>query len=690
MLNKLFPNRFALLKTFIGFFLLFSFLIRLTFLIWDFSDIDISLFKLGNTFLIGFLFDIGTVSFFAIPYCIYLLIVPARWHGCLMDRVITYFGFAVGLFVFIFSFFAEITFWNEFKNRFNFIAVDYLVYRNEVLKNINESYPIPFLISLILLLILLVIINTKNRGIFSATFNNNTSFKSKLLPTFVFVSIAFYSVIFISNESAEKFENRFNNELAKTGIYSFFSAFKNNELPFHKFYQTINEKEAFKLVKQDLAIGKRDLAYNTFELKFENIKIDSVSIDTIQDSITIKVPEYKKIKVDSLLRYVSNSDAMHQPVRPNVILICIESLSAKFLSSFGTELNITPTLDSLAQHSMFFTNIYATGTRTVRGMEAIVLSIPPTPGRSIVKREKNQDLFTIGEVFKEQGYDRNFFYGGDGYFDNMNTFFSGNGFNIIDRGRGFLIDDGINTSRTNIEDDEVTFENAWGVCDEDIYNKVLKMADKSYSDSIPFFNFVMTTSNHRPYTYPENKIDIPSGTGRNGAVKYTDYAINEFLKEAKTKPWYDNTVFVIMADHCASSAGRWNLDVKNHHIPALIFNTKTIKPQKVDKLCSQIDIFPTLFDLFRWDYDSNFFGKDIFKMKPEDERAFIGNYRNLGLLEADKLMILSDQKKANFYEWNKEDNSLSPLPMDSLFLKETTSYYQVADYLYQKNGLKIK
>ena len=689
MLKKLFPNRFALLKTFIGIFILLSFLIRLTFLIWNFSEIDTSFFKLGNTFLIGFLFDIGTISFFAVPYCIYLLLVPTRWHGCLLDRIITYIGYAIGLFIFIFSFLAELTFWNEFKNRFNFIAVDYLVYRNEVIKNINESYPIPLLVGLILTLIILLIVITKKRGAFLETFDNDTSFKSKVLPTLVFVGIAIYSTFFVSNESAEKFENRFNNEIAKTGIYSFFAAFKNNELPFQKFYQTIDEKEAFKLVKQDLAIRKRDLAFNTFELKFEDIKIDSVLIDTIQDSITIKVPEYKKIKVDSLLRRVANSDTLHQPVHPNVILICIESLSAKFLNSFGNDLSITPTLDSLAQHSMFFTNLYATGTRTVRGMEAITLSIPPTPGRSIVKRENNQDLFTIGEVFKEQGYERNFFYGGDGYFDNMNTFFGGNGFNIIDRGRGFLIDDSINTTRTNIEDDEVTFENAWGVCDEDIYNKVLKMADKSYSDSIPFFNFIMTTSNHRPYTYPENKIDIPSGSGRNGAVKYTDYAINEFLKTAKTKPWYDNTVFVIMADHCASSAGRWELDVRNHHIPALIFNTPIIKPQKVNKLCSQIDVFPTLFDLFRWDYDSNFFGKDILKMKPEDERAFIGNYRNLGLLEADKLMILSDQKKANYYVWNKEDNSLSQLPMDSLFLKETTSYYQVADYLYHKNGLKL-
>ena len=120
------------------------------------------------------------------------------------------------------------------------------------------------------------------------------------------------------------------------------------------------------------------------------------------------------------------------------------------------------------------------------------------------------------------------------------------------------------TDRKNIEDGEVTFENAWGVCDEDIFKRVLKEADISSAEGKPFFSFVMTTSNHKPYTYPEGKIDIPSGTGRNGAVKYTDYAIGKFLRNARNKPWYKNTVFIIMADHCASSAGKWELDVANY------------------------------------------------------------------------------------------------------------------------------
>ena len=656
MWSKLFPKRFSLLKTFVIIFLSFSFLVRLRFLLWDFRQVDSNVFNLIKTFVVGLFFDIGTVSYFTIPYLIYLIFFPIKWYGNLVDRIITYFGFSLGVLISYFSFFGEFTFWDEFQRRYNFIAVDYLVYTYEVVKNINESYPLPILIGSLLILVFLTVFLTIKLGFFQISFKNETSFKNKLvaaLPWFIIVFICGFS---ITNDQAEWSSNRYNNELSKAGIYSFFAAFRNNELAYSEFYKTIPEKVAFEVIQND------------FENKGETIL---------------------HANKNEIFRTVINTDSIKKEQKPNVIFICIESLSAKYLQTFGGEENITPTLDLLAQESLFFTNLYATGTRTVRGMEAITLSIPPTPGRSIVKRKNNTGLFTIGEVFRIKGYQRNFFYGGDGYFDNMNTYFGGNGFNIVDRGRGFLLDKNITTTRTNIEDNEVSFENAWGVCDEDIYAKVLKEADKAYKTGIPFFDFVMTTSNHKPYTYPEDKVDIPSGSGRNGAIKYTDYAIGEFLETAKTKPWFKNTVFVIMSDHCASSAGRWELDIQNYHIPGLIYNLSEAQPQKVDKLSSQIDMFPTLFAQLGWDYESNLFGQNILNMKPEDERAFVGNYRKLGYLKDNKVMVLGDGESANFYQWNPGDNSLNSLPMDSEFLKTAISNYQVADNLYKNGGLKL-
>ncbi len=657
LFSKFSPKRFRLLWYFVGTFIVLSTIIRLVFTFWMLPEVDTSFFKIGNTLLIGFLFDIGTVSFFAIPYALYLLVFPKKWYGSLFDRIITWFAYTLGLVIFLFSFFAEITFWEEFKNRFNFIAVDYLIYTYEVVKNINESYPIPLLVGGILLLTAFLLFMTKRKGIFQKTFHNETTFRQKLLPTAFFIAIAAIFALFVKNKDAEQFENRYNNEIAKTGIYSFFAAFQNNELSFTDFYKTIPVKNAFAEVNSEFRKRGDSLLFPEKELIYRNIS----NIDSL--------PEQK----------------------PNVIFICVESLSAKFLGSFGNTENITPTLDSLANHSLFFNNLFANGTRTVRGMEAITLSIPPTPGRSIVKRENNQHLFTIGEVFKQKGYTRNFFYGGDGYFDNMNSFFGGNGFNIVDRGRGFLMDASITTTRTNIEDEEVTFENAWGIADEDIYNKVIKVADEAHSAGKPFFDFVMTTSNHRPYTYPEGKIDIPSGSGRSGAVKYTDYAIGEFLRKAKQKEWYKNTIIIIMADHCASSAGRQELDVKNYHIPGLMLNLPNISPRRVDKMASQIDIFPTLFSLLNWNYTTNLYGTDVLKMKLEEERAFVGTYRKLGLLKGDdKVMVLGDQKVSNYYQWNRESNELVPLKENEAFLKEIISNYQTADYLFSNGGLKLK
>lgn len=656
-MSKIFPTRFALLKAFLGLFLMLSFVVRLSFLIWNFSEVDKGIFVVVNTFLIGFLFDLVTISYLLIPYLIYLVIVPKRLYGSLADRIVTYFGFTLGVLILFFSFFGEVTFWDEFQRRYNFIAVDYLIYTYEVVKNINESYPLPALISGIVVLVTTSFFIVHKQGYFRKTFTSNTPLKPKLIAAMPWMVIAALGTFFVSNTQAEFSKNRFNNELAKAGIYSFFSAFRNNELAYTEFYKTLPTEEAFQILKSSLS----------------NPKTTFVNPNNA-----------------AIYRTVVNADSVLKPFNPNVIFICIESLSGDFLKEFGNENNITPTLDSLANQSVFFTNLYATGTRTVRGMEAITLSIPPTPGRSIVKRKNNQGLFTIGEVFKQQGYERNFFYGGDGYFDNMNTFFGGNGFNIIDRGRGFLLDKSIATTRTNIEDNEVTFENAWGVCDTDIYNKVIKEADKAYSTGVPFFDFVMTTSNHKPYTYPEGSIDIPSGTGRDGAVKYTDFAIKEFLKDAQQKPWFKNTVVVIMSDHCASSAGRWDLDVKNYHIPALIFNLPDQKPEKVSTLASQIDLFPTLFAALHWDYTSNLFGEDILSMKPDQERAFIGNYRKLGYLKGTDLLILDEQAHADYYTWNPFDNSLKAKSSIAEFQKESIAFYQVANDLYSNGGLKLK
>lgn len=644
-------RRYSAIGHFALFYLSVSFLLRLAFMVWQYDEVDWHPVDLLRTLLSGTFFDLGALAYLVAPCILYITVWPSRWIGTLADKAIIWFFTSLGVVILAFTFFAEVTFWEEFRSRFNFVAVDYLIYTHEVIANINESYPLPLLIGGVLAVSILVLWLFFKRKVFKNTFAGKPRIGERVLLLMVTAAfIGFYSLT-IRNFHAEWSPNRYNSEISKNGIYSFFAAFRNNQMKYPEFYTAIPDAEAFARVREKLGAS--------------GTKFNAEGLSIRRDVENTAGPEKKY----------------------NVVFVLVESLSASFMSEFGNTENITPFLDSLAQQSTFFENMYATGNRTVRGMEAVTLCIPPTPGQSIVKRPENQGLYTINSVFEAKGYTTSFLYGGDGYFDNMNAYFGGNGFDIYDRGRGSILSDKIRATRTLIRDNEVRFENAWGICDEDIYSKMLSVADENYRAGKPFFNFVMTTSNHRPYTYPANRIDIPSGTGRRGAVKYTDYALKKMLQAARSKPWFSNTVFVIVADHCASSAGRNEIDVANYRIPAFIFNIPQAATQKVGKQCSQIDLFPTLFGMMGWNYTSNFFGKDIFGPDFE-ERALIATYRKLALLKKNRVMILSDQKKQNFYRWDSKSNNLSLLPTDKAFLEETIAWYQTADYLFNHKLLK--
>ena len=653
MLKILFPKRFHLVKSFTVTYLLFSFIIRLLLYLWSLNNIDFSFLNFCKVFALGFLFDIGNISYILVAYLIYLLIIPKRFYGNSIDRFLTYFMYSLALFIIIFSFLAELTFWEEYQKRFNFIAVDYLLYTYEVIKNINQSYPIYLILAIILSILFVTIKVTKRKNAFQFTFNNSDSFSTKIIPVLFWVFILFGFQKKVKNDDAEIFSNQYENEIAKSGIYSFFASYNANELDYNDFYKTYPSKTVYNNIRK-LIVAEND------------------SLKTNLESIT---------------RYIHNEG---EEQKPNIIFIGLESVSGSFMQRFGAQNNFLSSIDSLAKESILFTNLQATGTRTIRGIEALTLCIPPTPGRSIVKRENNQNLFTIGEVFKQKGYTRTFFYGGDGYFDNMNHFFGNNGFDIIDRKKNFRPAALISTKRTQINDDEVTFENAWGICDGDLFDKVLKEADEQFKNKKPFFNFVMTSSNHKPYTYPNGIVNIPSGTNRDGALKYTNWAFQKFFNEAKNKPWFKNTVFVIASDHCAYSAGRDEINVNSYHIPAFIYNLKGKNAEEIHKLSSQIDLFPTLFGYLNWSYESNLFGKDIRKMQPKDERAFISNHRKLGLLKDNHLVILNNHKGHNFYQTNPNNKQLISKKTDSLFLEETVSYYQTAFDLFKNNSLKIQ
>jgi phosphoglycerol transferase MdoB-like AlkP superfamily enzyme len=359
--------------------------------------------------------------------------------------------------------------------------------------------------------------------------------------------------------------------------------------------------------------------------------------------------------------------------RLNVVLVSIESLGAEFLASYGNSKGLTPNLDRLARDSLWFSNVYATGNRTVRGLEALSLALPPTPGQSIVRRPHNEALFSFGSVFEDKGYGVLFVYGGYGYFDNMNAFFDANDYRSVDR--------------RAIASERVQHETVWGVADEHLFDQVLDEIDreKAAHGARPVFVHVMTTSNHRPYTYPPGRIDIPSGTSREGAVKYTDYAIGRFLQMARGRPWFDDTLFVITADHGANARGTSRIPVDKYRIPVLMYAPKHVAPRRVDRLMSQIDIPPTVLGLLEFDYYTKFFGRDVLAAPPESDRAFVANYQTLGYIKGEHMALLQPRRKTEVFRVDGKGNIVAAAS-DAELLREAIAFYSAASHVF-RSGL---
>jgi phosphoglycerol transferase MdoB-like AlkP superfamily enzyme len=531
---------------------------------------------------------------------------------------------------------SELVFWNEFSVRFNFIAVDYLVYTTEVIGNIRESYPIGRWLTLLVVLAL-VVFALGRRGL--RVRDDGSRFWQRGKVALLWLLLTVISVATVNGGMKDRTGNNYINELAGNGIYQFFNAFRSGHLDYAKFYRTLPDAEAFRLVREGL-----------------------------------KTPEATYLSDDpqDLTRAIRHvGPEQHR----NVVLISVESLSGDYLGTFGNRENITPYLDGLVSQGLFFDNLYANGTRTVRGLEALSLSVPPTPGDSLLKEHNNEDLFSLAGIFNDRGYQSDFVYGGYGQFDNMNYFFGHNGYRTVDR-------------RDIPKTATIHSENVWGVADEDLYTLALQQMDAAQAAGKPFFLHIMTTSNHRPFTFPAGRVSQPNRS-RAGAVAYTDWAIGDFIQRARAKPYFDNTVFVITADHCASSAGKTSVPINRYHVPLWIYAPAHIKPQRVARLMGQVDIAPTLLGLLNFSYRSRFFGYDLFQLEPGRERAFPATYEKLGYLHNDTLTVLEPQRKLEQMKPDYATGDATPItPQNAGQIDQAVAYYQVASELFRRGQMK--
>jgi|WetSurMetagenome_2_1015567.scaffolds.fasta_scaffold12959_2 phosphoglycerol transferase MdoB-like AlkP superfamily enzyme len=325
----------------------------------------------------------------------------------------------------------------------------------------------------------------------------------------------------------------------------------------------------------------------------------------------------------------------HKRERPlNLVIILEESLGAAYVQSMGG-LSLTPELEKLSQKGLWFSRLYATGTRSIRGVEAVVTGFPPTPARSILKLNLAQHgFFSLASLLKREGYATQFIYGGDSKFDNMRGFCLGNGFDrMIDKN----------------DFGEHVFRGTWGFSDEDIFNRthqeLLAHGDK------PFFTMVFTISNHPPFEFPDGRIDL-HGKRKNtidNAVRYADYALGNFFERAQYAPYWDKTVFLVVADHEDLVPGDDLVPVKYFHIPALIIGSD-IKPGLYDKVSSQTDLPPTLLSMMGVKSSHPMQGQDLLQT-PENHpgRAVMQFNNSQAYMVGDQVVIHSPNKSATQY-----------------------------------------
>jgi len=378
------------------------------------------------------------------------------------------------------------------------------------------------------------------------------------------------------------------------------------------------------------------------------------------------------------LTYQKPSIAREKPL--NIVIILEESLGATFVESLGG-VPVTPELEKLKTEGWWFEHLYATGTRSVRGIEAVVAGFAPTPAQSVVKLSLAQkNFFTLASILGEKGYITEFIYGGESHFDNMRGFFMGNGFQrVVDQ------NDFVNP----------VFTGSWGVSDEDLLNRTHEQLLQHYAEGKPFFTLAFTSSNHAPFEFPDGRIELYDAekATENNAVKYTDYALGEFFKKAKASDYYQDTLFLIVADHDIRVRGDDLVPVKHFHIPALILGAD-IQPKKLSTVASQIDLPTTLLSLAGIEAKHPMIGRDI-SSEPEHlaGRAMMQYEQNYAWMEGQSMVVLRPNKAATFGHYNRQAKKVEIVasPLDGPATeKRALAHVMLPAWLYREERYKTK
>lgn len=501
------------------------------------------------------------------------------------------------------------SFINQYDLRPNYIFVEYLKYPREVLSTLWVGYKLPLLFSLVTTAVAAWYMQRVIKRQQQVT----------VLPWWVVLWLT--PALFIT--CGMMIRSTFDHRPVNPATVAFSPDPLINTMPLNSLYSVLYA------IYEEQHHDSGEFAYGEIA--------DGRVIELMRQNMSVAGSDFINTDIPTLHR----QQAYVQRQKPlNLVIILEESLSGEYTGVLGGK-NWTPHLDALSREGIWFENMHATGTRSIRGIEAVVTGFLPTSSVSVVKLNKSQrNFFTIAQLLEQYGYDTSFIYGGEAHFDNMRGFFANNGFK---------------RTYDQYDYENPVFHGSWGVSDEDLFNKAHEIFS-SYDSTQPFFSLVFTTSNHSPFEFPDGRIDVgnePKQTIPN-AVRYADYALGEFFKKAKQSRYWENTLFVVVADHCDKVYGSELVPVQHYHIPALMLGAD-IKPVSYQPLASQIDLMPTALSLIGINSQHPMTGFDlaqnILEGKNVPGRAVMQFDKTLAYMEGDRVAVYRKHKPVSEFRY---------------------------------------
>ena len=626
-------TRFRVAALFVALLLALSLAVRLTLLALHGAWPGVR--RLLEILAAGEALDLLAALWLATPIVLGLTLLPRAWLRARAARAAAWLALGAAVYLALFVAAAEIVFFTEFDGRFNFVAVNYLVYPTEVLTNVWESYPTGWILLALFSLTVPLVLALRRRTA-AATLTPLPLRRRGLLLLAYGALLGGWTWI-VPTDLARFTGDRVLDEIGDNGPHCFWLALVGHDAPYQGLYATrprpvVARRLAALLRGRDPGAAAAALA-----------------------PIDARRPR-------------------------NVVVVLEESLGADFVGALRSDgAGLTPALDALAREGSLWTRAYSTGNRTIRAIEATTLSIPPLPGVSLVQRARSKRLLTLPESLRERGYRTLFIYGGRALFDGMGSYLSSNGVERI-------------VDQDDFPDD--AFRTAWGVADGAIFDRALSELDALHADGRPFYALILTVSNHRPFHFPVDHVARdPALDGRRNAVRYADWALGEFMRKVRARDLAADTLFVLMGDHGARVYGSARIPLASYHVPILFFAPGMVPAERLDTLASSLDVPPTILAWLGLEAEPSFFGRALSAGDPGG-RALMTHNNDVALLRDRKMAVLGIHQRAEAYACDGEldgcDRELAASLDTEELVADAIAYYQGADLLYRSGALSAE